>query len=879
MKIKITLLLLVFSGLLTLSLSNAVAQYEPHTQLGLPKGAVARFGTGPFWGVFEYIFAYSPNAAVPQFAIPGVLGIWLYDAETLQVQGLLHDPYPDVHSMSYSPDGKILAIGYWEGTIKLWHVHTSELFITITPDPSAYYWDETEKIWRHTFSRFRREIISVSFSPDGNILAAGIGNGTIELWNTNKEGLHRILEGHNETIDNPVKMRVSFSNDSSTLASTSKYSEVHLWDVATGDLRKTLGEQSWGAQSVSFSPDGNTMATYNHAGTLHLWDVATYALLKTFENPPELINHINSDANITFSPDGSTIITLTYDTVSHKQALYLWDVSTGTLRDILRGPYFWVEYMSYSPDGNTLVVTTDRGIFLWDVATGEIRDRLVGNVLNPHTAISPDGKTLATGRLLWDISTGTLRNSLEGFLGRIGSLSIKNVSFSPDGNTLAIAEFNSVMLFNVATSELMHTLTGHVGRPQDVTSISFSPDSSTLATGSAYDFIDPVEKGELFLWDVATGQQKMNFSKYRGNVYSLSFSPDGTTLAAGTDDALHLIDAKTGEIFNTFPKKSGIVYSLSFSPDGKTLATGSDDKVRLWNVATGTLNTTFDRIFKEQMPTIRSVKFSPDGRTLAASIYDTVHLWDVATNDIKAILKGHVGDVYSVNFSPHGNLLTSGSVDGTVLLWEVRGANQLKEDINDDGVVNIQDLVMVAVQFGQTGDSKADVNGDGVVNIKDLVLVAAAFGNVPAASTLQHYAHKYLTPVIVQQWIEEAKQWNLTNATSRRGIAVLETLMTALTPKRTTLLPNYPNPFNPETWIPYQLAKRVDVSISVYSADGKLVRTLKIGEQAAGVYASQNRAAYWNGKNEVGEVVASGMYFYTLKAGDFTATRKMLIRK
>ena len=98
-------------------------------------------------------------------------------------------------------------------------------------------------------------------------------------------------------------------------------------------------------------------------------------------------------------------------------------------------------------------------------------------------------------------------------------------------------------------------------------------------------------------------------------------------------------------------------------------------------------------------------------------------------------------------------------------------------------------------------------------------------------------------------------------------------------PKETSLLPNYPNPFNPETWIPYQLAEPSDVSISIYAADGKLVRRLGLGHQSVDVYESRSRAAYWDGRNALGEPVASGIYFYTLTAGDFTATRKMLIRK
>ena len=95
----------------------------------------------------------------------------------------------------------------------------------------------------------------------------------------------------------------------------------------------------------------------------------------------------------------------------------------------------------------------------------------------------------------------------------------------------------------------------------------------------------------------------------------------------------------------------------------------------------------------------------------------------------------------------------------------------------------------------------------------------------------------------------------------------------------TTLLPNYPNPFNPETWIPYQLAAPADVSISIYATDGQLVRTLDVGHQSVGIYESKNRAAHWDGRNALGEPVASGVYFYTLTAGEFSATRKMLIRK
>ena len=102
---------------------------------------------------------------------------------------------------------------------------------------------------------------------------------------------------------------------------------------------------------------------------------------------------------------------------------------------------------------------------------------------------------------------------------------------------------------------------------------------------------------------------------------------------------------------------------------------------------------------------------------------------------------------------------------------------------------------------------------------------------------------------------------------------------TPQTPDKTALLSNYPNPFNPETWIPYQLAKSADVTLTIYNMRGVVVRELALGYKSAGYYTSKNRAAYWDGRNNLGEKVAAGVYFSTFKAGDYTAKRKMIIRK
>ncbi|RKU16937.1 hypothetical protein C6500_17085 [Candidatus Poribacteria bacterium] len=206
--------------------------------------------------------------------------------------------------------------------------------------------------------------------------------------------------------------------------------------------------------------------------------------------------------------------------------------------------------------------------------------------------------------------------------------------------------------------------------------------------------------------------------------------------------------------------------------------------------------------------------------------------------------------------------------------------SDITADVNGDGVVNIQDLVLVSSRLEEAGENAADVNGDGVVNIQDLVLVAGELGGAAAAPSAWHATSAELpSRARVEQWLAAAYRVPHTDAQLRRGIDWLERLLAALPPKETALLTNYPNPFNPETWIPYQLSEPAAVTIRIYAVKGNLVRTLVLGHQPAGMYHRKNRAAYWDGRNAQGEKVASGLYFYTLTAADFTATRKMLIRK
>ena len=246
------------------------------------------------------------------------------------------------------------------------------------------------------------------------------------------------------------------------------------------------------------------------------------------------------------------------------------------------------------------------------------------------------------------------------------------------------------------------------------------------------------------------------------------------------------------------------------------------------------------------------------------------------------------GTGYTVGAPGPGNLDVDGDGQVTVIdlaivaLFygtQVPVGISLPADVNEDGIVNILDLTAVA----QGIDTQSGTNGLSLIEVEAALAAAAeldgvagapaGFGNPSQQDLRQRVAYHNVAKALA-----DAK--HLGHSVS----AVLKELLHLLTemreiPDTTALLPNYPNPFNPETWLPYQLATPAEVTLSIYSVDGRLVRTLNIGHQSAGVYRSKHRAVYWDGRNHIGEKVAGGVYFYTLTAGNFTATRKLLVIK
>ena len=225
-----------------------------------------------------------------------------------------------------------------------------------------------------------------------------------------------------------------------------------------------------------------------------------------------------------------------------------------------------------------------------------------------------------------------------------------------------------------------------------------------------------------------------------------------------------------------------------------------------------------------------------------------------------------------VKFSnPKGKVIPVDIVDTTITVSSVPPC-----DVNADGSINIFDLILVAQSFGQEVKARVDTNGDGVVSIFDLIVVAQCFGQDTAPTIVSQPTAIFS---MVENWVHLAETTNDGSVEFDQGIVVLKEILSSIKPAETVLMANYPNPFNPETWIPYHLSQDAEVVIRIYDANGRIVRTLDVGFQSFGYYVSCGKAAYWDGKTDIGEIVSSGSYFCQIQAGDYTETRKMVILK
>ena len=661
-----------FFSILALSLlpiSTIFAQ--DNTQAGLPEEAIARLGKG---GI--NIMQFSPDGT--QLAVGTDVGVWLYDVADGKEMALFTEQPGQVNALAFSPDGKLLASGgNLNPIIQLWELDTGNKSATLTltetyPSLSALAFQGTTLIsleeagnmirWDvETGSKLSSKDIvpslvsAIAFSKDGSIFATGHLEGKIGLWDAMKGRRRANLKGHasfwafsefledrfDEKANDRAVYAVAFSPDGKLLASGSEDMTAQLWNTEKRKKIATLTEHEGWVTAVAFSEDGKTLATGDANKTVKLWDVDTQKERAT------LIGHKNTINALTFAPDGTQPYAGCLASGSIDGTIRFWNPETGKeLVTFATGHTESVKTVAFSENGTVLASTSIDGVVeMWNMETAQLLTTFTKGQCTAIGvgALSPDATLFASrgsDGLMW---------------------------FSPDGSSYngSFTVHNRMKLWDIPNNAEVPTpwLKGE----DSANALAFSPNNEILVVGFW------LESG-LYAGHISAGVELFNFNTKRGVRTNLMFSPNGRLLAADIDrDQTQVWNIETQH--NLTPPNIEGADALAFSPDSTILAQAHrQNGIVLWNV-TPTGMQERSRISKSQGRSDDMLIFSPDGKTLLQSKKEnwqqSIQLWDVDSGeDLGVFNLGHTENITTLAFSHDGEILASGSDDGTVLLWD-----------------------------------------------------------------------------------------------------------------------------------------------------------------------------------------------------------------
>ncbi|MDY6939758.1 MAG: hypothetical protein SWY16_19165 [Cyanobacteriota bacterium] len=578
-----------------------------------------------------------------------------------------------INSLSFSPDGELLASASGDRTVNLWRP-SGELLETLSGHEAA--------------------VTSVAFTPDGRTIVTGSRDATVKLWTLDGEEL-QTLSGRGDEVTS-----VAISPDGRLLATGSLDATVTLWQFEDSRSVSRLGTIRGHREritSLAFSPDGKQLASASYDSTVKLWNVQG-------RNLQTLSRHEDAVTSVAFSRDGQYILTGGRD-----KTIRLWSRAGEELR-VLTGHDDWVNHVAFSPNSLTVASASwDKTIKIWalkgkgpDLEVQEIQT-LIGHRHGVRSiAFSQDNQTLASGS---EVESIKLWNQIDKHQKtfRAHRVPATSISFSSgsgecDGVFATTSHDRTIRLWNLK-GKLIRTIWGH---DDVVTSVSFSRDGQTLSSGS-WD-----ETAQLWNCD---GTAIAPLIGHTSHITDVSVSPDGQTIATASKDTTAKLWNREGNVLQTLNGHTSHVTSVAFSSDGKTIATGSlDGTAKLWNRA------------GEELPTpighdadIIDISFSPDGQTLATASGDkTVKLWNLK-GEMLQTFRGHTATVTSVSFSPDGQTLVTGSRDRTVKLWNLAGEELRTFNRHGDWVTD--------VRFSHDGEAIVSVDYSGrVILWRDLNL-------------------------------------------------------------------------------------------------------------------------------------------------------------
>ena len=765
--------------------------------------------------------------------------VWLLDVATrTTVSGTyVHDDAHKINSIAYSPDGRYVAVAVDLTWAYLWDLNSGE-----------------REGWGNVGAS---EVYDVAFSPDGRYLATGNDNGDLTLWELNSwwtDNVNKI----NLKLGGEVRS-VAFTPNGKYLAADSydgRNTSVTIYDIINNKSVRQIDPDVYEVNALVFSPDGQYLAVGGtdpeiiiyRIGTAEITSVTAITEVATIQTSGEVYD-------LAWSPDGTLI-------------------SDG--RDVWN-----VIYQTPNPPDNT--DTTQEPDVTVNFSPSAVQSPAIGEQLTLSLNIT-GGEKVSGYQAIVNFDTTALKHvqSDNGdylpagaffippkVVGGKVTLAATSLAGESDGDgTLANITFEIVAVKDSTLTLSDVLLTNSAGQSsQPLVEAAQITESSLLTNGIGLtlppDLISEVAFGPNSTYFVLTSQ---------------------FPTLIGVDDA----DAIYMDCF--------IKLDLPGVPDTPVDDPDSNDR-RLDNPAY------FMFPLETARQQLESVKAEAQGNNITTVIISA----------IGAVAGGVVGSVIPGIGTAAG--VISGKAIGSAVGFAVAVVssvviNQVQAGEKEEAILaSTADPVLVLQPF----DSKEETGRPSGAfeklflipqrQIKEIRIVVAQVYRLKSEQTIR-------TPL---PFVEDDTHvvtyegtWNLEDGTFaapgvlpvslsdyppfqqlspqvqeyfRRHFGEFANVEAWHMPEATFLLPNYPNPFNPETWIPYQLATPADVSISIYTAGGQLVRKLELGHQAVGIYESRSRAAYWDGKNTSGEPVASGVYFYTLTAGDFTATRKMLIRK